>query len=372
MKNITSYAVSGTLLTLVLLSSTALSAKTVWLDADDYRVVAQGDAETVPTDFAVTPEDIADTAAELEKASQNIQKESADESDMLTLTAEGGFLLPTYVLPEVVPQPTPTQATNGDAANPWRTDNVEKADAVLKMAAKPDSAEDDKLLQTIEKQYADTTALLTETAKRLESLEMGVQDLKTANMKMADVEPAETVRRQPLLLPLAPIKKEAVVVSEPADEVAELAPQKSDYIDYVLSVLKRVESEPVTYTETDEMVIKTIPQEIKLNFLPNSVDISGQSFKWVKAFVYNPKKSVQKAVEVRMSGNNLDLQSRRFALIKGALLNYGLAPRQIRFVLTDRNPNTIVLRTITLPEEQEVFYNRNSNGKVTQQIIRKW
>ena len=100
--------------------------------------------------------------------------------------------------------------------------------------------------------------------------------------------------------------------------------------------------------------------------------ISGKSFKWIKAFSYWPKQSLQKAAEVRMSAQDIDLQSRRFVLIKGALLSNGLSPRQIRFVLTDRDPNTIVLRTIVLPDEQEVYYKHQKNGKVVPQIISKW
>ena len=166
----------------------------------------------------------------------------------------------------------------------------------------------------------------------------------------------------------------AFIFFEPPQEDTARAvePEKPQYIDYVLEVIKRVENEPVTFTESDEMVIKTIPQEMKLNFLPGSVDISTQSFKWIKAFSYAPKQAMQKAVEVRMSAKDIDLQSRRFALIKGALLSNGLSPRQIRFVMTDRDPDTIVLRTIVLPDEQEVVYTYRNGRSTAPQIIRKW
>ena len=375
-----------------------LQAKTVWLEEDDYRVVAQGDAETTAVDeFLLTEEEMSLTQEDLEKASQNIQKETQDESNIPTLTAEGDFLLPTYVLPDTQENtPTPQTTAVVDQTNPWRAEtelatveeeinsvqpSAEKItlpglETEAKLKAEEMEAEN-KLLQTIERQYQDTTNLLVETSKRLEALENGVQDLKTANLKMAGasapVLEEKVVRRQPLLLPLAPLKTSSVSQTTTQEKTAKIIkPEKIQYIDYVLDVLKRVENEPISFTETDEMVIKTIPQEMKLNFLPGSVDVSTQSFKWIKAFSYAPKQAMQKAVEIRMSAENLDLQSRRFALIKGALLSNGLSARQIRFVLTDRDPNTIVLRTITLPDEKEVVYMRQNGKSVSPQIIRKW
>ncbi len=385
----------------VLMASTSffgLQAKTVWLEEDDYRVVAQGDAETTAVDeFLLTEEEMSLTQEDLEKASQNIQKETQDESNIPTLTAEGDFLLPTYVLPDTQENtPTPQTTAVVDQTNPWRAEtelatveeeinsvqpSAEKItlpglETEAKLKAEEMEAEN-KLLQTIERQYQDTTNLLVETSKRLEALENGVQDLKTANLKMAGasapVLEEKVVRRQPLLLPLAPLKTSSVSQTTTQEKTAKIIkPEKIQYIDYVLDVLKRVENEPISFTETDEMVIKTIPQEMKLNFLPGSVDVSTQSFKWIKAFSYAPKQAMQKAVEIRMSAENLDLQSRRFALIKGALLSNGLSARQIRFVLTDRDPNTIVLRTITLPDEKEVVYMRQNGKSVSPQIIRKW
>ena len=393
-------AVKGAFLTVALLASTsffALQAKTVWLEEDDYRSLAQGDADTVPADFSLTTEEMTLTQEDLEKASQNIQKETLDESTMPTLTAEGGFLLPTYVLPDAQSgAQAPASTAPVDQTNPWRAETklttVEEEISTIQVPPTPvvlqgattsttastaDNNAEDKLLQTIERQYQDTTNLLAETSKRLEALENGVQDLKAANMKMAGASaPAleeSAVRRQPLLLPLAPLKTAAVSQSAPQEDTARaVEPEKPQYIDYVLEVIKRVENEPVTFTESDEMVIKTIPQEMKLNSLPGSVDISTQSFKWIKAFSYAPKQAMQKAVEVRMSAKDIDLQSRRFALIKGALLSNGLSPRQIRFVMTDRDPDTIVLRTITLPDEQEVVYTYRNGRSVAPQIIRKW
>ena len=137
-------------------------------------------------------------------------------------------------------------------------------------------------------------------------------------------------------------------------------------------MLDKKENAPSYYTASDETVLKSIPTELKISFLPGGADLSVQSLKWIKAFAYHPKKAVNNIVEIRLSPNELELQSRRFTLIKGALESAGLNARQIRFVLTDRNPDSIVLRSVALPEDSEVFYQKGKDGSMASQIIQKW
>ncbi len=377
-----------------LIGYNSAEAKTLWLEEDDYRSsIAQGDAEEVPAEFLLTDEEMQVQTQEMQKAAANsVQAETVSDEKIPTITAEGGFLLPTYVLPEADTKKVANTVAPVDTNNPWRGDDAsstpssaQAADAIkiagMTTASQPNVQQnqnvDTQLLKNIEKQYQDTTQLLADTAKRLAALESGVNDLKEKNTQLvqtASVTPAaqESVRRQPLLLPLAPVKTEKTTSQKAAIEPVRVQPDKVLYIDYVLSVLERVNNQAVNYSESDDLVLRSIPQELKLNFLPNSADISTQSFKWIKAFSYHPKKSMADVVEIRMSAKDLELQSRRFALIKGALLSNGLAPRQIRFVLTDRDPDSIVLRNVKVQPEREVFYERQQNGTYTPQIIQKW
>ena len=390
-----------------LLCGTAFSpvcAKTVWLEADDFRTeIAQGDGEE-PVTFSLTDDELA-----IRAAAGNVQKETVSDEKIPTLTAEGDFLLPTYVLPETQNDETYAQVTSVDENNPWRQETVsvpfpapdDKATTqVLKVethrvvtttpvavapqpviqptpiavpvVAKPAPA-DDKVLANIEKQYQATNELLRQTSQKLAALEQGLNDMASTQSPKADCSANENVRRSPLLLPLAPVK-EAVTEIKPKEEIKASADEyeQKGYIDYVLAVIRRVSAQPVTFTASDEAVLRSIPKEMKINFLPETADISNQSMKWIKAFSYNPSRTVENAVEIRMSGKDLDLQSRRFALIKGALLSNGLTPRQIRFVLTDRDPDSIILRNITLPMEEEVSYRFEKNKKPVPQIIQKW
>ena len=374
-------------------------AKTVWLEADDFRTeIAQGDGEE-PVTFSLTDDEL-----QIRASAGNIQKETVSDEKIPTLTAEGDFLLPTYVLPETQIDESFTKVASVDENNPWRQETVSvpfpspdentstqivKVETHRVVTTQPISAQstpiavpvtvqsapaDEKVLENIEKQYQATNELLRTTSQKLAALEQGLNDIATTRSAKADCAATENVRRSPLLLPLAPVK-EAVSEVKPKDEITAPASgyEQKEYIDYVLSVIKRVSAQPVSFTASDEAVLRSIPKEMKINFLPETADISNQSMKWIKAFSYNPSRTVENAVEVRMSGKDLDLQSRRFALIKGALLSNGLTPRQIRFVLTDRDPDSIILRNITLPLEEEVFsYHTEKNKAPVPQIIQKW
>ena len=405
---------------------TNAAAKTVWLEADDYRTVAEGDGDYQPTQFTLTDEEVSLQTSQMKQAASAPQKETVKDDQLPTLTAEGSYLLPTYVLPDAQKAETNT-VTSVDASNPWRGQNTNTPSrlparvssraiasnrvtedtnvpatapvatqapvaaqiaqpvafgtttpALTAATPAPASAtsSDTQLLASIEKQYQETTSLLEATSRRLEALELGIENLSqktsgaasgaTGELKVVKEEP-----KAPLLLPLAPIK--TIAKSEPEEEaIATAESVKQDYADYILNVIKRNSYRTGAFSESDDLILRSIPKDMKISFLPDSADLSEQAMKWVKIFSYNPQRTVGSAVEIRLSPNNLDLQSRRFALLQGALLANGLAPRQIRFVFTDRDPNTVVLRNIKLPEEQETHYNKTKDGKISQQIIQKW
>lgn len=377
----------------------SVEAKTIWLEADDYRSeIAQGDGEE-PVTFSLTNDEL-----EIRAAAGDVQKETVSDDKIPTLTAEGNFLLPTYVLPETQNDVDFEKVTSVDENNPWRQETVsvpfpepETTTKVVKVettrrivtpqptpiavpapapvvAPAPQPTVDGQILENIEKQYQETNQLLRTTSQKLAALEQGLNARAAAPVGKENCPAAENVRKSPLLLPLAPIKEAKSAQKDQAkDDLNVKAPayEQKEYIDYVLAVIKRVSSQPITFTASDSAVLRSIPKEMKINFLPETADISNQSMKWIKAFSYNPARTVENVVEVRMSGEDLDLQSRRFALIKGALLSNGLTPRQIRFVLTDRDPDSIILRNVTLPLEEEISY-RTEDKKTVQQKIQKW
>ena len=413
MSNLKSFLMFSAVFSVVLSASFVSNsyAETIWLDEQDFKNLAQGDGDYLPTDITVGHEEVSLQPALGDVAKQDVQA-----------TSEGSFLLPTFVLPEAVGS-VPNTVASVDAQNPWRTQNndavtsqpakLQNAVALKGLSApvsKTDLGEQDKaLLASIEKQYQDTTALLESTAKRLAALETGIENLNQKTIAPPVVAssvvgapksvaqnnvpvPEKQVftqdncitvsqtPRAPLLLPLAPIK--SVASSEAPSMLKDVAsknnapvaaaPAKKEFVDHILAAINRRKARPESFTETDEMILRSIPKEMKISFMPDTADLSAQAFKWIKVFSYNPQRSVISAVEVRLSPENLDLQSRRFALIKGALLSNGVSARQIRFVFSDRDVDTVVLRNIEIQPEQELTYKKEKSGAISQQIIQKW
>ena len=368
-----------------------LKAETVWLEQDDFKTVAQGDKDTPPNEFIF--EELSDEDIELQRAAANPQQETIDDQSIPSLTTEGGFLLPTYILPEA-DGAVPEKAASVDNQNPWRKPQPENSKKAARSGvalrgisptAQPQSNLGEKaLLENIEKQYQTTAALLENTEKRLAALEQDIQTYAKNKALAAEQEAAEeeenceeedSAQRGPLLLPLAPLrtieKNELADTDEGGIDLTQ-ADAKKDYVDFILEAIERSRMRKFNPTQSDEMILRSIPKEMRISFLHGSADLSNQAFKWIKVFSYNPQRTVGSAVEIRLSPKDLDLQSRRFALIKGALLSNGLTPRQIRFVFTDRDCDSVVLRNIQLPENQELLYQAGKDGAISQQIIQKW
>ncbi len=121
--------------------------------------------------------------------------------------------------------------------------------------------------------------------------------------------------------------------------------------------------------DDDKDIITT---EMRLTFKPGSSEISAQSVKWIKDFGQRAKLDIQNAIEVRMSNLDQEIQEKRFALIRSALLGVGLQEVQIIPVVTDRTPHTIVLRMIVLPEEGYTEYTTELGGVKERMYYKKW
>ena len=390
MNNFKSLLVFSTAISLVVAVSFSGNslAETIWLEQEDFKTVAQGDKDDLPTKLSSDETDLSSEDKPVKKTTSSKKRSRAS-------TEEGDFLLPTYILPEA--QGTaPEKVAAVDSQNPWRKPQTQqdaprrlRSDAASRGSTSldlPQSNGEKALLENIEKQYQTTAALLENTEKRLAALEKDIKNYPQtettvpASEQEYDEDCEEDVQedgkpRASLLLPLAPIRTAASEEKESTEEVVVETTQsaaKKDYVDFILEAIERSKAKKFNPSQSDEMILRSIPKEMRISFLPGSADLSSQAFKWVKVFSYNPQRTVGSAVEIRLSPRDLDLQSRRFALIKGTLLSNGLTPRQIRFVFTDRDCDSVILRDIQLPEEQEFLYQASKNGKVSQQIIQKW
>lgn len=108
---------------------------------------------------------------------------------------------------------------------------------------------------------------------------------------------------------------------------------------------KKSKSKPVTI----------LPTEIRLSFQPNRAEISGQTLRWIQAFATKTAQTPDLALEIRMDGtSSTSLQQKRLNLLYNILTNKGVDYSMINTVFTNRNPNSFILRTISL---------KNNNNK---------
>ncbi len=159
-------------------------------------------------------------------------------------------------------------------------------------------------------------------------------------------------------VPLSDDKKEEAPAPEPAAAEAKTV------------VLKEVISPAKTADKDKEQEI--MPSEIRLTFKPDGAEMSAQSVKWIKAFGLRVKKDIQRAIEVRMSNENIALQEKRFALIRSTLVGVGVNDAQIVPFMTNRSPHTIILRIFDVPEEGVTEYTTSLDGTKETLYYRKW
>ena len=94
---------------------------------------------------------------------------------------------------------------------------------------------------------------------------------------------------------------------------------------------------------------KIMPTEMRLSFQPNRAEISGQTLRWIQAFAVKAANDRNTAIEIRIDGtSSMKLQQKRLNLLHNILTNKGVEYSKINTVFTDREPNSFIIRTITL------------------------
>lgn len=106
---------------------------------------------------------------------------------------------------------------------------------------------------------------------------------------------------------------------------------------------------------------KILPTEIRLSFQPNRAEISGQTLKWIRAFAQKTAEETSTGLEIRIDGTSSPLlQRRRLNLLQNILMNEGADYSKINTVFTTREPNSFILRTIRINNDNiNIPQNRN-------------
>lgn len=104
-----------------------------------------------------------------------------------------------------------------------------------------------------------------------------------------------------------------------------------------------------------------LPTEIRLSFQPNRAEISGQTLKWIRAFAQKTAEEASTGLEIRIDGTSSPLlQRRRLNLLQNILMNEGADYSKINTVFTAREPNSFILRTIRINNDNiNIPQNRN-------------
>ncbi len=120
---------------------------------------------------------------------------------------------------------------------------------------------------------------------------------------------------------------------------------------------KKSKSRPVTI----------LPTEIRLSFQPNRAEISGQTLRWIQAFATKTAQTPNLALEIRIDGtSSTSLQQKRLNLLYNILTNKGVDYSTINTVFTNRDPNSFILRTVSLKNNNNEKLNNQKTNKYIQ------
>jgi len=312
-----------------------------------FSICPQVSARPYPADFEFSIAQGDGDPAEL--TALDVATTETDE-DVALLTAEGDFVVPTYLLPtqeDMPPAPVVNVAT-------------QSAVVVTEVPIVPSVQPSETVIVTPPPQTPinlGTNRLVTPVVKPTELVETPIPST-TPKKEIARM--SGTIEKKPLLLPLAPIAQTTTEDSTPLP-TKERRVVPSALADTLLANLEQ-------NTGSDFL----LPHEIKVSFYKNATALSGQTLKWIKAFALQTIQDPRLIVEIRMSQTNPDIQAKRLAVVKNALLGTGLSTHQIRVSYTKRAADSFVIRAVEKTEDVDITKNTTTSGKTIEKRTIKW
>ncbi len=101
---------------------------------------------------------------------------------------------------------------------------------------------------------------------------------------------------------------------------------------------------------------KILPAEMRLSFQPGRAEISGTTLRWIEAFANKVNEDPSVILEIRIDRtSSFTLQQKRLNLLHNILTNKGVEYGKINTVFTNREPNSFIIRTLRVSE------NNNDN-----------
>ena len=332
-------------------------------------------------------------------------KEGTAEVDenVATITAEGDFLVPTYLLPvaeeevnvvsenkvdsiskvdnnvsvtktittttTTTTKEVPVFVVSESSKKKSGTDVEGISGAVPIVDVHAQLVEDEKVLQSEPVKIQQPTAgdIQKQVVVATHNIGTGYNTPKTVrnDIKLKAPEApvvsktVQTEQFRPVLIPLAPLPKTAEPEPTLQPHVRKIIP--SEYADKMLTAL-----------EENKRPDFIMPQEIKVSFYKDASHFSGQTIKWIKAFSVNVMNDPRLIVQVRLSTQNPHIQQKRLSIIQNTLIGNGLSPHQIQVVFTNRPSDSLVLRTMMKPELEQVSVLNKKTGHRGEKRTTRW
>ena len=336
----------------VLMTGLLFTAQTVFADGDPLESeMLQSPKETVQT---METTETTETGV-VENALLPDEEELLSEDAVATVTADGDFLLPTYLLPG----DTATIERTTTVEQVYETPKVIREKEVVVPVAVADALQAAAVLPKTEKKVVYEENELEELLKQTAPppvLKLGEGHKVKEDKKVSHSKPSKK-----LLIPLAPVPSVQIEDGEVLP-VKERVIAPSGYADKMVDSIK-----------ADEELPFLMPHEIRITFYPRVSTFSGQSLKWIKAFALAALKDPRLVVELRASCADADLQDARLALVKGALQSAGLSTHQIVVNYTNRPVDTMLLRAVPRQEAMETVVTKKDQ-KLPKHMskIQKW
>jgi len=308
--------------------------------------VAPALADGDPAEAAIREIDTKTTVVEVSNELRPDEQAAPADEAVATVTADGDFLLPTYLLP-------------GETANVERTTTIEKVyedPAVRK--TQNQVVEQKKVVEQKQDVMTETSKKIVQQDDELEELLRQTVADKHIGSGFKSAHQAETSKK--ILIPLAPLPE--VEKAEPTLPPHERSIVHGDYANQMVGSLKS--GEPMAFK---------MPHELKIIFYPKASAFSGQTLKWVKGFALAALEDPRLVVEVRASCAEARLQADRLKLVKDALKGAGLSTHQIVVNYTNRPVDTMLLRAVPRVEAEElVMTQKDQKLPKNMSQVRKW
>ncbi len=330
--------------------------------------------------------------ADSAKTEDNQKKaDKAKEKSVPVVTAEGDFIVPTYMLPakedlETVSQNKNTEnnASGALAKSPvnkvLHQSTVKITQTELIPVAEQMEVErffTGKTTKTM-KAYKEALARQKAAQKANQSeTKEGTADENAENGNENQVNAAQNndidallegdtpkeakKPKKRLLLPLRPLPSK----TPPAEDLSGTEP--------LFKVVSSPMAEQVLKDAQDQTQSSLLmPQDIKVTFYPDSAEFSGQAIKWIKAFALRALNDPRRVVEIRLSRYNLMMQQKRLFVIQRLLMNSGLSAHQIVVDYVNRPSDSLILRTVEKLENVQKRKTEMKNGKVKENETINW